>query len=113
MSEPTKPTDENVAGQDGEPSSSCNALLSVKVWVHIRRVERIGHRPGWKTMRLPCVPRVGDRIACEHEDDDGTVVTDVILVDGDSTPIVVIDDRCDDPDEAQKWWEKFGYTFDG
>lgn len=31
MCEETKPTDESVAGQEGEPSSSCNALLSDKV----------------------------------------------------------------------------------
>ena len=28
MSEETKPTDESIAGQEGEPSSSCNVLLS-------------------------------------------------------------------------------------
>ena len=29
MSEETQPTDKNSAGKEGEPSSSCNALLSV------------------------------------------------------------------------------------
>jgi len=57
VSEETKPTDESGAGQDGEPSSSCNALLSVyrfssSEWRIEKAVVIAEKRNGWKRIRI-------------------------------------------------------------
>jgi hypothetical protein len=46
MSEETKPMNESVAGQDGEPSSSCNALLS-GVDLIVQERQRHQDEEGW------------------------------------------------------------------
>ena len=47
MSEETKPPDESVSGQDGEPSSSCNALLSDRLMGYIHRALSKDNRKTW------------------------------------------------------------------
>lgn len=102
---------DKIGGVWDDCRSGSSALLSVEVYVWVRRNGELGHRPGKKTMRLPCVPRVGDFVCADSEDDGGKIHS-VYLTDGESTAVCIHTDMCDDPDASCEWWSKRGYDFE-
>jgi len=86
--------------------------MKIRVIVRVGKNGHFGHWPGELVMDLPCVPRIGDRVCANATDDvEGIEVKEVYLTHGDPIPLCCGDDYCDNPDDAQEWWESFGYVF--